>query len=189
MPKHILAIVSSPRKNGNSELLVDQFIAGADAAWILEKMLKADGLLFSSPTYKSCMCAQMKTLADRMYAINHILRGKDVYFIVTGAEPHREGLAACMQSMRGIVGFYKEMHIRAELYGTGVMQKGAVAAAPPWPKPTRRACTASAPPLSPLSAPCPLWGRELFCPFVFRAPIWTSCSLEGPISLVSVCKI
>lgn len=27
MPKHILAIVSSPRKNGNSELLVDQFIA------------------------------------------------------------------------------------------------------------------------------------------------------------------
>lgn len=99
MPKHILAIVSSPRKNGNSELLVDQFIAGADAAWILEKMLKADGLLFSSPTYKSCMCAQMKTLADRMYAINHILRGK-------------------------------EMHIRAELYGTGVMQKGAVAATP-----------------------------------------------------------
>ncbi len=130
MPKHILAIVSSPRKNGNSELLVDQFIAGADAAWILEKMLKADGLLFSSPTYKSCMCAQMKTLADRMYAINHILRGKDVYFIVTGAEPHREGLAAYMQSMRGIVGFYKEMHIRAELYGTGVMQKGAVAATP-----------------------------------------------------------
>ena len=139
MPKHILAIVSSPRKNGNSELLVDQFIAGADAAWIPEKMLKADGLLFSSPTYKSCMCAQMKTLADRMYAINHILRGKDVYFIVTGAEPHREGLAACMQSMRGIVGFYKEMHIRAELYGTGVMQK-----------PTRRACTAERP--APLSA-------------------------------------
>lgn len=32
MPKHILAIVSSPRKNGNSELLVDQFIAGAEAA-------------------------------------------------------------------------------------------------------------------------------------------------------------
>lgn len=27
-------------------------------------------------------------------------------------------------------GFYKEMHIRAELYGTGVMQKGAVAATP-----------------------------------------------------------
>lgn len=166
MPKHILAIVSSPRKNGNSELLVDQFIAGAeaagntaekiclrdctigyciacgacrntgvcfqkdDAAWILEKMLKADGLLFSTPTYKSCMCAQMKTLADRMYAINHILRGKDVYFIVTGAEPHREGLAACMQSMRGIVGFYKDMHIKAELYGPGVMQKGAVAATP-----------------------------------------------------------
>lgn len=32
MPKHILAIVSSPRKNGTSELLVDQFIAGAVAA-------------------------------------------------------------------------------------------------------------------------------------------------------------
>lgn len=32
MPKHILAIVSSPRKNGTSELLVDQFIAGAEAA-------------------------------------------------------------------------------------------------------------------------------------------------------------
>ena len=32
MPKHSLAIVSSPHKNGTSELLVDQFIAGAEAA-------------------------------------------------------------------------------------------------------------------------------------------------------------
>lgn len=32
MNKKVLAIVSSPRKNGNSELLVDEFIKGAQEA-------------------------------------------------------------------------------------------------------------------------------------------------------------
>ena len=32
MSKRILVLSGSPRKNGTSELLVDQFIAGAEAA-------------------------------------------------------------------------------------------------------------------------------------------------------------
>lgn len=32
MSKKVLAIVSSPRKNGNTELLIDEFVKGAKAA-------------------------------------------------------------------------------------------------------------------------------------------------------------
>lgn len=115
MPKKIIAVVSSPRK-GNSEILVDQFIAGAETAGnvtekiclrekninycrgcgycmrsggicvqkddmteILRKMHEADVIVLSTPVYKSCMCAQLKTLIDRMFAGNSILINKEFY--------------------------------------------------------------------------------------------------------------
>lgn len=153
MNRKILAVVSSPRKGGNSEMLVDQFIAGAEAAgnvaekvclrdckinycvaceycmksggicaqkddmnWILEKMHEADVIVLSTPVYKSCMCAQLKTLADRMFAGNRTLRDKDFYFIATAADS-REAMESTMQSMRGIIYAFQGAEIKAEIYG------------------------------------------------------------------------
>ena len=105
MSKKILVLSASPRKNGNSDLLCDEFIKGAqesnhicekvflqgqninpcfgcevchdnngkcvqkdDMSEILEKMVKADVIVMSTPVYFYTMDAQMKILIDRCVA-------------------------------------------------------------------------------------------------------------------------
>lgn len=161
MQKKIIAIVSSPRK-GNSEILVDQFIAGAksaghgaekiclreknihyclgcgycmssggicaqkdDMADILSKMQASDVIVLSTPVYKSCMCAQLKTLIDRMFAANHTLVGKDFYFIATAADS-KESIVSTMESMRGCTYALRGAVVKAEIYGPNAVMPGDV---------------------------------------------------------------
>lgn len=161
MPKKIIAIVSSPRK-GNSEILVDQFIAGAksvgheaekiclreknihyclgcgycmnsggvctqkdDMTDILLKMHKSDVIVLSTPVYKSCMCAQLKTLIDRMFAVNQTLTDKDFYFIATAAAP-KAGIVSTMESMRGCTYALRGAVIKKEIYGPNAVMPGDV---------------------------------------------------------------
>lgn len=78
-----------------------------DMNWILGKMHEADVIVLSTPVYKSCMCAQRKTLADWMFAENRTLRDKDFYFIATAADS-REAIKRTMQSMRGSPSLFRE---------------------------------------------------------------------------------
>lgn len=163
--KKIIAIVSSPRK-GNSEILVDQFIAGAkisgntaekvclreykincclgcgrcmgnggvcvqkdDMTEILKKMHEADIILLSTPVYKSCMCAQLKTLIDRMFAANQTLKNKEFYFIATGAAS-REGIKSTMISMRGCTYALEGAVVKGEIYGVHAVEIGDVRKTP-----------------------------------------------------------
>lgn len=161
MSKKILAIVSSPRK-GNSEILVDQFIAGAENAGhkaeklclreknihyclgcgycmssggvctqkddmtdILRKMHESDVIVLSTPVYKSCMCAQLKTLIDRMFAANQTLKNKEFYFIATAADA-KEGIVSTMESMRGCTYALRGAVVRGEIYGPNTVMPGDV---------------------------------------------------------------
>lgn len=101
MKKKVIAIVASPRRNGNSDLLSDQFLRGAEESGhliekiylhkehlgccmacyacrdtkkcaqkdagneIIEKMVDADVIVFSTPVYFYAMNGQLKTLIDR----------------------------------------------------------------------------------------------------------------------------
>ena len=63
-----------------------------DANAIVEKMLHADVLVFSSPIYYYEMCGQMKTLLDRanpLYSLDYQFR--DVYFLSAAAENEEGG--------------------------------------------------------------------------------------------------
>lgn len=161
MPKKIIAIVSSPR-NGNSEMLIDQFIAGAESAGhqatkiclrdknihyclgcdycmgsggacsqkddmadILSKMHESDVIVLSTPVYKSCMCAQLKTLIDRMFAANQTLTNKEFYFIATGAAS-RGGIVSTMESMRGCTYALRGAVVGGEIYGPNAVMPGDV---------------------------------------------------------------
>jgi multimeric flavodoxin WrbA len=100
---NILAIVGSPRQEGNTNYLVDIALEEAkklgietekivlskynispcqghvncasyesctqkdDAAWILDKFQKANGIILATPVYWFNMTAQMKTFIDRNY--------------------------------------------------------------------------------------------------------------------------
>lgn len=165
MPKKIIAVVSSPRK-GNSEILVDQFIAGAETAGnvtekiclreyninycrgcgycmrsggicvqkddmteILRKMHEADVIVLSTPVYKSCMCAQLKTLIDRMFAGNSTLVNKEFYFIATAADS-KKAIESTMESMRGCTFAIHGARIKGEIYGANALHPGDIERSP-----------------------------------------------------------
>ena len=102
MGKNVIVISSSPRKNGNSDLLCNEFIKGAQEAGhnaekiflrdckinyctgcgycnsnksciqkddmevCINKLIKADVIVFATPIYFYSISGQMKTFIDRL---------------------------------------------------------------------------------------------------------------------------
>ena len=166
MGKKVFAIVSTPRRGGNSERMTDAFLEGAaaaghtcekvcfrdlsigycracnycrqhggtciqkdDMAGICEKLMTADVIVLSTPVYKATVSAQLKTVADRMYALNPVLTDKDFYFIAAAGDG-REETESAMRTMRGIVRAYKNIRIKGELHGTNVLAAGDIENSP-----------------------------------------------------------
>lgn len=166
MGKKIVAIVSTPRTGGNSEILTERFAEGAvaaghtcttfyvrdlslgfckacrycfahkgdciqkdDMAIIRKSMMEADVIVLSTPVYKDCMSAQLKTVADRMYALNRVMHDKDFYFIVTAADD-QEGMENTITSMKGIIRAYKGSRLKGRIYGSCVSAPGDVRSTP-----------------------------------------------------------
>lgn len=105
------------RKNGGKCWQKD------DMNWILEKMHSADVIVLATPVYKSCMCAQLKTLIDRMFAGNQTLVNKEFYFIATAADSKR-AIESTMESMRGCTFALSGSKIMGEIYGANAMNPG-----------------------------------------------------------------
>lgn len=96
-----------------------------DMAEILRKMHDADIIVLSTPVYKSCMCAQLKTMIDRMFAANKTLKNKEFYFIATAADK-RESIESTMMSMRGCTYALDGAIIKGEIYGANSVMAGDV---------------------------------------------------------------
>lgn len=161
MSKKVLIISASPRKHGNSDLLCDQFLAGAkdagnhaekiflrdkkihyclacdvckqnggtcvqkdDMAQILEKFLAAEVIVMATPVYFYTMDAQMKTLIDRTYAKFTEISNKDMYFIVTAADPEKKAMERTIEGFRGFTSCYSGLEEKGIIYGTGAWNKG-----------------------------------------------------------------
>lgn len=90
---------------------------------ILKKMHQADVIVLATPVYKSCMCAQLKTLIDRMFAGNSTLINKDFYFIATAADS-KNAIESTMESMRGCTFALQGATIKGEIYGANVLCPG-----------------------------------------------------------------
>lgn len=100
-----------------------------DMTWIIEKMHQADDIVLATPVYKSCMCAQLKTLIDRMFAGNQTLVNKDFYFIASAADS-KEAIESTMESMRGCTYALKGAKIRGKVYGANAMLPGDIVGSP-----------------------------------------------------------
>ena len=96
-----------------------------DMTWIMEKLHQADVIVLATPVYKSCMCAQLKTFIDRMFAGNLTLINKEFYFIATAADS-KEAIESTMESMRGCTFAIKGARIKGEIYGANVMKQGEI---------------------------------------------------------------
>jgi multimeric flavodoxin WrbA len=111
VPKKILIINGSPKKNGNTAILISSFTKGAtskgakvevvdattlknkvngcnscracqkqksygcvvddDASSVIQKMIKADVIVFATPLYFYGPSAQLKAVIDRMFSLYH----------------------------------------------------------------------------------------------------------------------
>lgn len=93
--KNILAIVSSPRKGGNSEMLVDRFIEGAqEAGHFPQKICLRDKKIAPCTACEACLgnggvCVQkddMEEILQKMIEADVILLSTPVYFYSISAQ-------------------------------------------------------------------------------------------------------
>ena len=151
--KNILVISASPRKGGNSDVLCDELIKGAqqaghkvnyctgcgvcnsthkcvqkdDMAEIMDKMVNADVIVFATPVYFYTMDAQLKTLIDRTVPRYTEMVNKEVYYILTAADTNAANLEKTVESIRGFTLDCLDGAVeKGILYGTGVWDKGEV---------------------------------------------------------------
>ena len=93
--KNILAVVSSPRKGGNSELLVDEFIKGAqENDHTVEKVCLREKKIAPCLACEACLrnggiCVQkddMATILDQIIAADVIVLSTPVYYYSISAQ-------------------------------------------------------------------------------------------------------
>ena len=143
MAKKVLILSSSPRRGGNSDLLCDRFMAGAqqaghakpcpqrdDAAEVVGKMIGAEVIVMATPVYFYTLCAQMKTLIDRTCARYTEMGGKEFYFILTAAEESVEMMERTVECFRGFLDCLDDPEERGVVYGVGAWQAGEIEGMP-----------------------------------------------------------
>lgn len=102
-----------------------------DMSDILDKMLAADVLVFATPVYFYAMDAQLKTLIDRSVPRYTALTDKEIYMILTAADPTEESLYRVADGIRGFTQECLPGAVeRGVLYGTGVWNAGEVRGTP-----------------------------------------------------------
>lgn len=159
MDKKVLIISASPRKGGNSDILCDQFMRGAQEAGhptekiflrdykinfcmacygcqktkkciqkddgneILDKMVQADVIVFSTPVYFYAMNGQLKTLIDRTLPRFSELKGK-AYLIATCADPGMDAVEGTISDFRNFLRMTPELKESDTILGLNAWSKG-----------------------------------------------------------------
>ncbi|UNT96424.1 flavodoxin family protein [Allobaculum mucilyticum] len=149
--KKIVVINSSPRENGNCDLLCSEFIRGASAdpenrivrvnlkdqnfdfyreeqetddADVLAGELKdSNVIVLATPVYFYTMSGMMKTFIDRMTPYFSDFAGKDFYYFLTAAI-NRSEMEAAVESLNGFTDSIPDSNVIRVIYGSNVVTKG-----------------------------------------------------------------
>ncbi|MGI6656582.1 MAG: flavodoxin family protein [Desulfobulbus sp.] len=87
---------------------------------ILEKMIAADGVIFSSPLYFWGVNAQLKTVIDRMFCLytdlphrpehSSLLAGKKLALVMTGGGPQEENAEGALVAFQRMMPYMQTTH-------------------------------------------------------------------------------
>ncbi len=149
--KKIVIINSSPRTDGNCDLLCAQFYKGAsqnpdnqivrinlkdkdfdffreeqdadDADLAAKELLDSNVIVLATPVYFYNMSGMMKTFIDRMTPYFGQLGGKDFYFILTAAI-NRSEMEQTVDSLYGFTDSVPDSNVVGVVYGSNVSRKG-----------------------------------------------------------------
>ena len=95
-----------------------------DMAEVLDRMIAADVIVMATPVYFNTMNAQMKTLIDRTYSRYAKISNKEIYFIVTAANPRKQMMERTIEGFRGFIYFLPGAKEKGIIYGTGAWNMG-----------------------------------------------------------------
>lgn len=98
-----------------------------DAPAIVEKMGRADVLVFASPIYYYEMCGQMKTLIDRanpLYPSDYAFR--DIYMLTAAAEDEPEVPARAVAGLTGWIDCFDKARLAGTVFAGGVNGMGEI---------------------------------------------------------------
>ena len=92
---------------------------------ILDKMVKADVIVFATPVYFYTMDGQLKTLIDRTVPRYTEISGKEFYYIVTAADTEVANMQKTIEGIRGFTLDCLDQSVeKGILYGVGVWRVG-----------------------------------------------------------------
>ena len=98
-----------------------------DAAEIVEKMLAADVIVFSTPIYYYEMSGQMKTLLDRgnpMYSADYAFR--DIYLLTSAAEDEENVPKRAVSGLEGWIECFPKARLAGTVFAGGVTSVGEI---------------------------------------------------------------
>lgn len=155
--KKIIVVNSSPRENGNCDLLCTEFIRGAsenpenqivrinlkdqnfdfyredqqpdDVDQYVSLIQDSDVIVLATPVYFYTMSGMMKTFIDRMTPYFSGFDAKDFYFFLT-APVNRSEMEEAVNSLTGFTDSLPTSRVISIVYGSNVMQKGDIIAHP-----------------------------------------------------------
>ena len=116
---YCIACDNCKRKNG-------ECVFKDDMPEILEKMIAADVIVLATPVYFYSMCAQMKTLIDRVYPRYTEVCDKDFYFILTAADSSLKNMERTVESLRGFTDCLDGAKEKGIVYGVGAWGVGEI---------------------------------------------------------------
>lgn len=99
-----------------------------DASRIVQKMLKADVLVFATPIYFYEMCGQMKTMLDRanpLFPSEYVFR--DVYLLGAAADEDKHAMDGVMKGLSGWIACFPKSKLAGTVFGGGVTSAGEIA--------------------------------------------------------------
>ncbi len=97
-----------------------------DMAEVLEKMLKADVIVLSSPVYFYSICAQLKAVIDRTVARWLEFKNKEFYYIMTAAEDAPATMDCTLECFRGLAACLQGSKEKGVIYAKGVYERGEI---------------------------------------------------------------
>ena len=98
-----------------------------DSREIVEKMLKADVLVFATPVYYYSVCGQLKTLLDRanpLFASDYKFR--DIYLLATAAEDESETVKGTETAVQGWIDCFEKANLSKTIFAGGVNDAGGI---------------------------------------------------------------
>ncbi len=98
-----------------------------DASAIVEKMLRADVIVFSTPIYFYEMCGQMKTLLDRsnpLFLSDYAFR--DIYLLASAADDNPASADGAISGLQGWIDCFEKTRLAGVIRGTGADRAGSI---------------------------------------------------------------